>query len=171
MCKGSAVFPCHEYTARMYVGTEEERTFVKACSPWGRAMPTMFSCQFLQQCLRLPQVGGVKALGEPAVDRGEQVIGRNPLALALPEAAQAYGRTEFPRLCLLVASHGQGLLETGFSLGHVRGGLVQQQHTLEPIHLWRMATGALVHELGQICWQGSGCKALGQIRRDFGYRQ
>ena len=40
-----------------------------------------------QQCLRLLQVSGVKALGEPAVDRGEEVIGFLAFALLLPQAS------------------------------------------------------------------------------------
>ncbi len=37
------------------------------------------------------EVGGVKALGEPAVNRGEQLAGGGALALALPQARQAGG--------------------------------------------------------------------------------
>src|SRR5262249_17267372 len=86
------------------------------------------SCsQRFQHRLGLLEVGGVKALGEPAVDRGEQVIGCSPLALALPQAAQARGGTEFPRLGLLAARHREGLLEAGCGLGCIRDGLAQQQ--------------------------------------------
>jgi hypothetical protein len=46
--------------------------------------------QHLQQRLSVLQVRGVKALGEPAVDPGEQVIGCSMLALVLPESAQAH---------------------------------------------------------------------------------
>src|SRR4030095_2561969 len=54
------------------------------------------SCsQIFQQRPGLLEVGGVKPLGEPAVDRGEQVIGCSALALALPEAAQTRGGAEF----------------------------------------------------------------------------
>jgi hypothetical protein len=42
------------------------------------------SCQRLEQRLGLLQVSGVKALGEPAVDRCEQVIGLLAFALLLP---------------------------------------------------------------------------------------
>src|SRR5881409_2496170 len=66
------------------------------------------SCsQVFQQCLGLLEVGSVKPLGEPAVDRGEQVIGCSPLALVLPEAAQARGGAQFPRPGLLAAGHGE----------------------------------------------------------------
>src|SRR5215813_4421709 len=43
--------------------------------------------QRVQQCPGLLQVGGVKALGEPPVDRGQQLVGRGALALLLPQAA------------------------------------------------------------------------------------
>jgi hypothetical protein len=42
------------------------------------------SRQFLQQRLSLLQVSGVKALGKPAVDRRQQVMGFRALALLLP---------------------------------------------------------------------------------------
>jgi hypothetical protein len=40
--------------------------------------------QRLQQCLGFLEVCGVKPLGEPAVDRGQQLIRLGPLALLLP---------------------------------------------------------------------------------------
>jgi hypothetical protein len=45
------------------------------------------SGQLLQQDLGFLQVGGVKALGEPAVDQREQLTGLLPLALLLPQPA------------------------------------------------------------------------------------
>jgi hypothetical protein len=59
--------------------------------------------QRLQQCLRLLQVSGVKALGEPAVDRREQLVGLTAFALLLPQPAQARGGAQFPGLGLLAA--------------------------------------------------------------------
>jgi hypothetical protein len=58
-----------------------------------------------------------------------------PLALLLPQAAQAHGRPQLPGFGLLAAGDGQGLLEAGFGLGRIRGGLVQQEFALEPIRL------------------------------------
>jgi hypothetical protein len=52
------------------------------------------SPQLCQQCLGLLEVGGVKALGEPAVDRREQLARCVPLALLLPQSAQARGRAQ-----------------------------------------------------------------------------
>ena len=42
----------------------------------------------LQQRLGLLEVGRVKALGEPAIDRRQQLVGFGPLALLLPQAAR-----------------------------------------------------------------------------------
>ena len=44
--------------------------------------------QRLQQRLGLLQVGGVKPLGEPAVDRCQQLVRFGPLALLLPQATR-----------------------------------------------------------------------------------
>ena len=58
-------------------------------------MPRL-SLQLLQQCLGLLQVGGVKALGEPAVDRRQQLAGFGPLALLLPQASSGSWRPAAP---------------------------------------------------------------------------
>jgi hypothetical protein len=50
-------------------------------------------------------------------------VGILPFALGLPEASEASRGTEFPGFCLLVAGHGYSLLETGFRLDRIRGGL------------------------------------------------
>ena len=89
--------------------------------------------QLFQQCLRLLQVGGVKAFGKPAVYRREQRVGRGPLPLLLPPPAQACCGAQLPRFGLLVAGNGESLVETGFSPGHLWNGLAQQQLALEPI--------------------------------------
>src|SRR5215475_1722648 len=67
--------------------------------------------QRVQQCLRLLQVSGVKALGKPAVDRCQQIVGFLALALLLPQFGKAGGRTEFPRLCLLILGYHNSLME------------------------------------------------------------
>jgi hypothetical protein len=48
------------------------------------------SGQLFQQGLGFLEVGGVNALGEPAVDRCEQVTGSGALALALPQPRLAF---------------------------------------------------------------------------------
>jgi CBS-domain-containing membrane protein len=60
-------------------------------------------CQRLQQGLGLLQVSRVKALGEPAVDRRQQLVGISTLALLLPEATEAHGGPQFQRFRLPAA--------------------------------------------------------------------
>ena len=67
-------------------------------------------------CLGLLEIGGVKALGEPAVDRRQQLVGLGALALLLPQPTQAHGGPQLQRLRLLAAGHVEGLLQTGFRL-------------------------------------------------------
>jgi len=80
--------------------------------------------QLFQQRLRLLEVGGVKALGEPAVDRREELVSLIALALVLPRATQAQGGAQLLGLRPLAAGNGQGLLEADFRLGRVRGDLL-----------------------------------------------
>src|SRR6266511_6207709 len=66
------------------VGTQVTRYDVRSLVPpiqIGRALDTFFidnssfaSCQLVQQGLGLLEVDGVKALGEPAVDRRQQLV-------------------------------------------------------------------------------------------------
>jgi hypothetical protein len=52
------------------------------------------SSKCIKQRFSLLQVGGVEALGEPAIDRREQVVGFSALALLLPQAHQAHRRPQ-----------------------------------------------------------------------------
>ena len=76
----------------------------------------MLSPKFLQQRLGLLEVGGIKALGEPAVDRREQGVRCHALALLLPQPPQAHGCPQLPGLGLLAAGNDEGVVETGFGL-------------------------------------------------------
>ena len=67
--------------------------------------------QRVQQRLRLLQVSGVKALGEPAVDWREEVMGFLVFALLLPETSETGRGAEFPGFCLLRTGYADGLLE------------------------------------------------------------
>ena len=78
--------------------------------------------QLVEQCLRLLEVGRVKALGEPAIERCQEVVRFLALALLLPQSAQARGGSQLPRSGLLTAGHGQCLLEAGFGLGCIWDG-------------------------------------------------
>src|SRR5262245_9970516 len=85
-----------------------------------RLSSPVFSLQLCQQRLGLLEVRGVKALGEPAVDRREQRTGFGLLALLLPEAAEAHRRPQLQRFRLLLAGHGYGLLEARCRLSRMR---------------------------------------------------
>jgi hypothetical protein len=50
------------------------------------------SSQRVEQSFGLLEVERVEAFGEPAVDRGEKIAGRVPLALVAPEPRQASRR-------------------------------------------------------------------------------
>src|SRR5690606_38047311 len=83
--------------------------------------------QCLQDDLRLLQVGGVKAFGEPAVDRRQQLVSFGPPALPLPQAAQAGGRPQGEHTRLLGPRDVEGLLEALLRLVCGRSPLLQEQ--------------------------------------------
>jgi hypothetical protein len=73
---------------------------------------TVLCPELIEQRLGFLEISGVKALGEPVIHRGEEVIGFLAFALLLPEASEAGGSAEFL---------GFGLLETAWLLaGHIR---------------------------------------------------
>ena len=59
---------------------------------WARRV---LSPELLQQRFRVLEVGRVKALREPAVDRRQQLAGSVRLALPLPQPGQAHGGAQF----------------------------------------------------------------------------
>jgi hypothetical protein len=73
------------------------------------------------------EIGRVKALREPAVDRRQQLIGLGPLALALPQPRQAHGRAQFPPRGLLAAGYVEGPLEAGSRSLRLWNSLSQQE--------------------------------------------
>src|SRR5262245_22547920 len=79
------------------------------------------SLQLLQQRLGLPEVGGVKAFAEPAIDWCQQLAGFLALAPLLPQAAQAHGSPQFQRLGVLTTGNDKGLVKTSLSLRQVIG--------------------------------------------------
>ena len=83
-----------------------------------RAIPS--ACQ---QRLGLLEVGRVKALGEPAVDRGQERVGLRMFPLLLPQAAQTRGGAQLPGLRLLATGNAERLLETGCGRCRLRDGL------------------------------------------------
>ena len=96
-------------------------------------MPTAGSRQLVEQLLRSFQIGRVEALGEPAVDRGEEVAGLTPAALIAAEPSEARGGPQFPELGLLLHGDAQGLAIE--FLGGLGVPLPQQQMALVPVQL------------------------------------
>src|SRR5262245_55478051 len=86
-------------------------------------------CQRCQQRLRLLEVGGVKALGETAVDLCQELVRRGPLALLLPQARQAHGGAQLIGFRALAPGDVEGLAEAGLGLGERRGYLLQHEFT------------------------------------------
>src|SRR4029453_10682434 len=65
----------------------------------------------------LLQVRRLKPFGEPAVDRGQYLLGVVSLALLLPQPREARRRAQLQRLGLLAARHGEGLVEQASAWG------------------------------------------------------
>src|SRR6516165_9163115 len=81
--------------------------------------PLVGSRQLVEQPLRFFQVGGVEALGEPAVD-GRQQLARLALpALLPPQPGEARGRAQFVAACALLAGDRQGGAERLLGLGWI----------------------------------------------------
>src|SRR5215217_7608503 len=70
------------------------------------------SPQLVEQGFGLLEVGRVKALREPAIDRCQQLAGFGLLPLLLPEATQAHGGPQLQGFGLLAAGDGDGLTKT-----------------------------------------------------------
>ncbi len=102
------------------------------------------------------QVRRVKALGEPAIHRGQQIVGVLAPALDLPQASQAGGSAEFPGFGVLVAGDSEGPVEAGFRLTVIAGSKRPQQLPFESVQL------RLVETLPRLIRQREG---LGEHRK------
>src|SRR5262245_2829508 len=79
------------------------------------------SRQFFQQRFAILEVSSVKALGEPTVDRRQELLRFCPLTLLLPQPTQARCGAQLQRFRLLAAGYGEGLVQTSLSLRVVVG--------------------------------------------------
>jgi hypothetical protein len=70
--------------------------------------------QFIQQRLSLLQVLGIKPLGEPPIDLGQQLPGLFLFALLLPQSGEACSCTQLPVLRALLPGNVDGFEEAGF---------------------------------------------------------
>src|SRR6185437_1248907 len=66
------------------------------------------STQLVEQCLCFFQIGRVETLGEPAVDRREEIAGFGMAGLAATEPSEAHGGAQLPELGLLFPGDAQG---------------------------------------------------------------
>ena len=62
-----------------------------------------WSAELVEQGLGVLQVGGVKPLGEPAVDRCQEVVRLGTPTLIAPQPSKAGGRTQLPETRALPA--------------------------------------------------------------------
>src|SRR6516162_3915637 len=73
-------------------------------------------CQLLEQGLGVLQIGGIEALGEPAIDGREQFMRLGPPALFAPQPSEARRGAQLIGCCLLPARDTQRLFEGGLRL-------------------------------------------------------
>src|SRR6516164_2441262 len=64
--------------------------------------------EFVEQRLCVFEIGRIKAFGEPAVERGEQVAGFGLAALVAAQPGEAHGGAQFPELGFLLLGNAQG---------------------------------------------------------------
>src|SRR5262245_42305543 len=108
--------------------TEGERAVVSGYAR--RASP-----QLVEQRLRLLQIGGIEALGEPAVDRCEEVAGFGATALIAPKPGEAHDGAQLPEFGLLLSGDAEGFAIQ--FLGGLWLPLPQQQLAFVPVQLSR----------------------------------
>ena len=78
---------------------------------------TLTARQLIEHCPGLLKIGGVEALGEPAIDLCQEFPGVRTLALLQPEPTQAPRSPQFQGFRLLAAGDVESLLKTVFCLG------------------------------------------------------
>src|SRR5215475_15180853 len=96
---------------------------------WSRA-------KVVEQCLSLPEVGRVEALGEPAVDRRQEVISALPLSSFGPQAREARHSAKLKRPRMLLSGDVHRPLEVQPRLVRVHGRLGQQELAPQPQQFW-----------------------------------
>ena len=67
------------------------------------------SFELVEQHLCRFEIGGGEALGEPAVDRCEQVAGCGAATLVAPQSGKARGGAQLPQLGFLLSGDAEGL--------------------------------------------------------------
>ena len=102
--------PSRDIPAAPADGRTGQKAVVRARPP---PMLTTGSRQFVEQHLCVFQAAGVEALGEPAVNRGEEVAGLGAAALLAPQPGEIAGGAQFQRFCSLGLGDADRLLKGG----------------------------------------------------------
>ena len=92
-----------------------------------------YSSSAASGCLCFLQIGGVEALGEPAVDRGEKIPRLGAPTLVAAEPGKAPGGAQFPELGPLLLRDAQGFAIQ--FLGGLGLPLPKQQLAFMPIQI------------------------------------
>src|SRR5271166_5270041 len=82
------------------------------------AAPASRSVHLLKKRLRLPEVVGREPLGEPTVNRREEIGGFGAPALVAPEPNQAHGGAQFQGLGALKTGDFESVREFRFAFAH-----------------------------------------------------
>src|SRR5437899_1149308 len=99
--------------------------------------------QLVEQRLRLFQVGGIEALGEPAENGCEEVARPGRPALFAPKPGKAHRSAQLPRFRLLLPGGFERSAEAHLRSLLVRGIEAQPQLRVQPMQLW-----FIVHDAG-----------------------
>jgi hypothetical protein len=101
---------------RLILGLSRKRSSAPDCWTCRRR-----SSQLIEQCLGVLQVGGVEALGEPAIDRCQQRMRLCALALVMPRPREAGRGALFPELGVLLLCECKRLAIAGLRCRMVAG--------------------------------------------------
>src|SRR5712691_7129235 len=103
----------NKIVARRQMPIAPEVLKMPGTAPPPRSSPVL-PLQLVQQRLGLLEIGSSKALGEPAIDLGQELVDLSVLALLVPQPAQTQRCPQFQRLRLLTAGYSEGLLKADF---------------------------------------------------------
>src|SRR5262245_31414454 len=126
------------------------------------------SAERVEECLSLLQVGGVKALREPAVDFCQQLACVVTLALLLPQPRQTRGSPQFQGLGVLVLGNVEASLEARFPFEPRLPTLPQQALPFQTVQIRLIETLRMVLSSHQCLFQhAKPCLALSTPPADF----
>jgi hypothetical protein len=104
-------------------------------APEPREAESRPSAQLVEQHLGVLEIGGVEALGEPAIDGGEQLVSLAAFTLVGPQAGEAGRRAQLERLGALSLRDLPCQMEARLGVGATVRRLNQQKLAPEPVKL------------------------------------